>query len=600
MNFLAPQFLWGFLALIPLVAAYLLKVRPRKKQTNTWFLWEQIFEEKNNTSLFSKLRNFLSLLLMLIALALIILGLSQPSFHKEDTSSLIIVIDRSASMNTKVGTSDNIRLDEAKTKAHDLIKSLGAGQRASLAVLDSDLLFLTHLSNNTHRLHQAIDSITPSITPLSQNAISTIIETTQSTNSEENSNNHRILLITDGCANFPETTTGIEVLNIADDETPNNIGIIAADIQPNPRDTSARCMVKLASSLTKPIKVEIELFHPATGSVGKLSEFTLTPGINAPFFLDIPEAAPGEWIARILREDSLPQDNSAQLILRKLPTIPVKIPTEDNYFYQRCIDAFTRAGGSLQIADSETEDTTSVTVFHGSVPADITGNVIIFSPSGTSPFWTNLGEEFIVNLAIAENPQHPILRHTDINQLTFPGAKKITTTDTARIILESDDKTPLIYQINELNRSIIVINLNPAQGDFFLSPSFPVMIYDAATYLSGNSARLASTYATGSQLSLNPEEIDGEITTPSSKQNSNDHLNLNLNQLGIYSWQNKGKPIQVSTSLLSANDSLLESKISSSTLTNLATGYPLSFWLIVLGIIFLTVESILYHRRKAD
>jgi len=594
MNFLAPQFLWGFLALIPLAAAYLLKVRPRKKQTNTWFLWEQIFEEKNNTSLFSKMRNFLSLLLMIIALSLIILGLSQPSLRDEDNSNLIIIIDRSASMSALTDSSNNTHLDSAKNKAHDLIKSLGSNQQASLAVLDSNLQFLTHLSSNTHRLHQAIDSISPSVIPLKESAISNIINTTHQVDSD--TENHRIILITDGCASFPATEK-IEILNITNDQAKENIGIISADIQPNPINNSARCMIKVASSHTKSLTVEVELFHQATKSVGKLAEFTIQPGINEPFFLELPNALPGEWSARLLTEDALSEDNSAQLILRQLPKIPVSIPSGDNYFYQRCIEAITRSGGSLEITNSS--NNSSVSIVEGYVPEELTGDIILFSPAGVSPYWDNLGQEFAVNLAISKSNQHPTLRHSDIHQLNFSGAKKITAPENARVIVESENQIPLIYQINEPNRSLIVLNFNPALGDFFLSPAFPIIVYDTATYLSGNSARLASTYATGNQLTIAAEEIDSQVTTPSSDKETITNQ-LNLDQIGIYSWQNKGKKLQISTSLLSVNDSLLKSNISSSTLRKMNTGYPLSFWLIVLGIVFLITESVLYHRRKAD
>ena len=54
MNLLAPGFLWTFLALIPLAAIYFLKVRPRKRDTPAYFLWEKIFQEKRTSSLFSR------------------------------------------------------------------------------------------------------------------------------------------------------------------------------------------------------------------------------------------------------------------------------------------------------------------------------------------------------------------------------------------------------------------------------------------------------------------------------------------------------------------------------------------------------------------
>jgi hypothetical protein len=42
MTFLAPIFFWTFAALIPLALVYLLKVRPRKKLTSAFFLWQRV------------------------------------------------------------------------------------------------------------------------------------------------------------------------------------------------------------------------------------------------------------------------------------------------------------------------------------------------------------------------------------------------------------------------------------------------------------------------------------------------------------------------------------------------------------------------------
>ncbi len=585
MSLLAPQFLWGLLAIIPLVAAYLLKVRPRKKTTNAWFLWEKILTEKNSSSLFSKMRNIISLLIMLIALILVIFALCQPKFSTEDNRDLIIVIDRSASMNaTSDDNTSTSRLAKAKTKAHNLIRSLSPNQRASLATIDKQLNFVTHLSSNALRLHQSIDNIKPSAIPLNQSTLSSI--------SNNSSENHRIIFITDGCTtkNTTPENQKIEFLNIAEDAKPDNLGIIAADIQLTPGDTSAKCMIKIASSLTNTTKAEVELFHSATESVGKLSEFTIKPGTNKPFFFDIPDAIdkPGEWIARILRKDNLEEDNTVTLILRKLPVIPVTIPSGDNYFYQRCIEAFSKSGGSLQIASPD--QNSKITVYHGAVPENAAGNIIIFAPTGKSPFWTKLGKEVLVDLAIAENPLHPTLRHSDINQINFPGAKQITPPDNARIIVESEQKIPLIYQINYSNKSVIVVNLNPSQADFFLSPSFPIMIHDAATYLSGHDSQLASIYPTGTILTL---------TDPKSS-NSSPATTISLNSPGTHEYPKKNRPLKVSAATLSETETLLKSSLISSDLKNLATGYPLSFWLIILAITLLTLESILYHRRKAD
>ena len=94
MTLLAPSMLWSLVVLVPLVAIYFLKVRPRRKPTTAYFLWEQIFKEKRSSSLFQSLRDVWSLVLMLLAAAAIALALARPEFS-EERRDLLIVIDTS-------------------------------------------------------------------------------------------------------------------------------------------------------------------------------------------------------------------------------------------------------------------------------------------------------------------------------------------------------------------------------------------------------------------------------------------------------------------------------------------------------------------------
>ena len=98
MTLLSPAFLWSFLALVPLAAIYFLKVRPRRKSTTAFFLWEKIFSERKATSLFNRLRDALSLLLLLLAFSALALALARPEFHDEERRDMLILVDHSASM----------------------------------------------------------------------------------------------------------------------------------------------------------------------------------------------------------------------------------------------------------------------------------------------------------------------------------------------------------------------------------------------------------------------------------------------------------------------------------------------------------------------
>ncbi len=121
MNLLQPAMLWSLLAIIPRAAIYLLKVRPQRRPTTAYFLWEKIFQEKRTSSLFQRLRDVFSLLLMALALAAICFALAQPEWSDE-RQDLLIVIDNSASMAALDG--GGTRLESAKDLASGLIEGL--------------------------------------------------------------------------------------------------------------------------------------------------------------------------------------------------------------------------------------------------------------------------------------------------------------------------------------------------------------------------------------------------------------------------------------------------------------------------------------------
>ena len=124
MNFLSPTAFLLFGLAAPIVALYILKLRRRREPVSTLLFWEQIFREKQTTSLFQKLKHLLSLLLQLLFLALLVLALARPqfAFMTKSARQLILIIDRSASMNALDGTLS--RLESAKQQALRMVDNL--------------------------------------------------------------------------------------------------------------------------------------------------------------------------------------------------------------------------------------------------------------------------------------------------------------------------------------------------------------------------------------------------------------------------------------------------------------------------------------------
>lgn len=591
MTFLNPQFLWGLLLAIPLVAVYLLKVRPRREPTNAWFLWQQVLEEKHTSSLFQKLRSFLSLLIMLLVLLFICLGLSEIRFSEKDDRDVFIVIDQSASMQVAMKNGKST-LGEAKEEAHAIVRSLSSGQRASIIVLNDSLEYLSHLSSNAHSLHEIIDGIEASNIPDTLVAGRELESMSLSIVDEEEK---RLIFVTDGCHQFSdEQMKHLEQVVVGNDNPKNNIGIVAADVQPNIASENSTAMVQLVNASDQDKEVEVEIYHKDSESIVELVSVKLKPGKNDPLFFDLPSRETGIWRIKLISEDVLSIDNEVEVILRSLPSLSVSIPSEDNYFYQRCVEAFSKTSGTLLLADEGGD----MSIFHGEVPQGFKGNCLVFAPSGESDFWSKTGEPILVDIPILEEAGHALVKHISVAEFAFPGAKQMNAPEDARVIIRTDSGIPLVYVVSRAEQSIVVVNIDPQLDDFFLYTGFVTMIYDSALFLTKNDDRLPSSYPITYRHVAKEENV---YTDPNAKT-----IKLAKGQsfspeaLGLYKAETNTNNASFTTALFSSGESALTTSSKSDQSIDIPSGYSFSFWLIVLGIILLIIESIFYHRRKAD
>ena len=161
MNFLSPTAFLLFGLAAPIVALYILKLRRRREPVSTLLFWEQIFREKQTTSLFQKLKHLLSLLLQLLFLALLVLALARPqfAFMTKSARQIILIIDRSASMNALNDTVS--RLESAKQRALQMVDNLRFIDEMMVISCHTQPLIHSPFTNHQKSLRGAIESIDP-------------------------------------------------------------------------------------------------------------------------------------------------------------------------------------------------------------------------------------------------------------------------------------------------------------------------------------------------------------------------------------------------------------------------------------------------------
>jgi len=127
MNFLNPWVALGVASVaVPLlVLLYFLKLRRREELVPSTLLWKRAVQDLQVNAPFQRLRRNLLLLLQLLILAAAITALARPIIRSTatDERNLVILIDRSASMNT-IEPGGKTRLEEAKVQAERLVKTI--------------------------------------------------------------------------------------------------------------------------------------------------------------------------------------------------------------------------------------------------------------------------------------------------------------------------------------------------------------------------------------------------------------------------------------------------------------------------------------------
>jgi hypothetical protein len=579
MNFTSPSFLWMLAALAPLIAAYFLKVRPRRFPVNALFLWEKIFQEKKASSLFQRLRDALSLLMLALALGAIALAAAGPRPASQDKRDLLIVIDTSPSMRAKTGTGGKDGLESAKERARDIVRALNGTRRAALATASGELDFLSHASDSPKDLTDAISRLQVADMPVGPQTVAALNSCAKGAGSAG-----RVLLLTDGNPGWDGLDPGVEIMRL----TPSavNAGFIAADLDRKPGTTrGAVFFYRIASSVKQETSAELELRHDEMG-LARLVPVTLKPGEETSDTLDIDDATAGKWTAELKFPDALATDNVVALGLAEPKPVTVKVVAPQPVFFQRCVEAFALTGGMLSLAEKDAD----VTIAQGSATTD--PRQIIFAPAGESPFWTGGTGEIEVLAAESKIPGHPVTKHLDLEAMRFEGARDLAPVAGALVLATSETGKPLIWKARAEGRDALVVNLDPAKGEFFFSPVFPALVHGAALDLSGRGPVLRSAHPTGSRVNAG-----GPVTKPDG--NPLPAGDFTVAKLGHYLATTTAGPRWFGGALFERAETVLDGTGPADSGASVERGYPISFWLLLIAIALLVVEFLLYHRRKA-
>jgi hypothetical protein len=146
------------------VALYVLKLRRRPVPVPFTRLWQQVLSDEQSSSLFSRLRQLLSLLLQLVIVTALVLALGDPRAegHREAGRTFVVLLDASASM--AATDTPPSRLERGREEVLRIIEGMAAADRMLLVRMGATPTPLTTLTDDAAALKSAVEGVRTSDT----------------------------------------------------------------------------------------------------------------------------------------------------------------------------------------------------------------------------------------------------------------------------------------------------------------------------------------------------------------------------------------------------------------------------------------------------
>ena len=624
MNFLSPIAFLLFGLAAPIVMLYILRLRRRREPVSTLMFWEQIFREKQTTSLFQKLKHLLSLLLQLLFLTLLVLALARPqfAFMTKSARQIILIIDRSASMNAVDGTLS--RLESAKQQALRMVDNLRFIDEMMVVSCHTQPVIHSPFTNHQKSLRGAIESIGPTdIKTDLQPALAVAHSVAQTKPNPEIvvfSDFHQVPDALLAPQENPQSDpSGAKVhlvpVNLGVED---NVGIAQFRVRKslvNAFDYQTLLTVINASTEEKSFNVELYL----NDALLDVRPYTLAPSESKSELFTNFTMEGGRLKAVLDVEDALSTDNVAYAALPKREQIPVLLVTPSNPFLENALAVDEKLDLIVIAPDQYDPSMTgyNVTIFDRYNPPRLgDGNYMFIYPPKAGAIW-QIGESLETPIITEWERDHPILRHVHLDNVQITEAYQVEVPTTASVLVHSFEN-PLLIVEEVQNRRVVFIAIDTLKSDLPLRIAFPLIVANTIQWFQGKSAIEEYHLQTGEVLKRRIDEVAAvesvTIVGPADKSwevpvEKGELLFDETSVVGFYELKIGENEEVWAVNLTDTAESqirtaeevadLSEEKelvLSGSALLN----YPPWIYLVLLAVLLSAVEWFLYQRRRID
>jgi hypothetical protein len=600
---------------------YILKLRRRVVAVPFSPLWERILRDKEATTLFSKLKRLLSLLLQLALLALLVLALGDPRAAESllKGRTLVVLVDASASMQaTDVGPS---RIAVARDEVKKIVRGLGGADRMLVAQMDAMVTPLGPMTGDSSVLEREVDRIHATDTRADfARALRFGTDVLRGVDKGE------IVVVSDGALGEASDASGAVHLGstklsyVKVGKSSRNVGITQFSVRRYPLDKSRyEVMLELTNTGTEPEDIELQLL--GDGALADLTKLRLKPGERLPRFYPQLSGASRTLEAKIARvdgsRDDLPADDHAYALLPERRRAKVLLVTAGNTY----LEAALLLDEYLEVTDVNPNGYPAAiakggwdaVLFDQATPAEMPkANALYIDPRGPgSPVKVT---EDLKNPGFDKvDRKHPTVRFLALDDVNVSAGHKLVPESGDKVIGASDGgSSPLLIAGTRGGYKFVALGFDVRDSDLPLRTAWPLFVLDCINWFVDEDAQYLSSFRTGEvwRIPVTGSVAQATLKLPDGKSEivpvHEGRAVVLGEQAGFYELRASDQPMSFAANLLDASESaiapqdkLVVGTTESGPVAGFHIGVRREIWIYLLlaAALLTALEWATYHRR---
>ncbi|MCC6648403.1 MAG: VWA domain-containing protein [Polyangiaceae bacterium] len=489
-----------------IVFLYLLKMRRRAVAVPFSRIWDRVLRDEDATSLISRLKRLLSLLLQLALLALLLLALGDPRLSAALVSgrSIVVLVDASASM--QATDAAPTRLEAARRRVREMARGMSGSDRMLVAQMDAATTPLSTLTSDTTELLTAIDKVTPTEARADfPRALRFATDTLRGHEKAE------IIVLSDGALGAAHDALGdvhvgdVKVSWVRLGERGDNAGITQFSVRRYPLDKSRyEVMIEVTNTHDQPKEIELSLL--GDGDLVDVTKLRLGPGERLPRFYPNLSGASRTLEARLRNadgtRDDLPADDVAYALLPERRRVKVQAVSAGNTFLDAALllDEYLEVK-SVAPSAYPAQGRFDVTIFDGVAPklAAGSGHALYLAPRGEhAP--VKAGKELREFGFDAWEKKSPLLRWMVLDTIGVDEGFELVPAQGDRVVASSDDagkKRAILVDGRRDGARFVALGFDPRRSDIVLRVAWPLLLLNVINELVEEDTRYISSFSTG-------------------------------------------------------------------------------------------------------